>query len=135
MTNYNEALRQLNEIETEVLTEMAISRRDALSKVSELAPRFVEHFHKMYSGEHPECHNHWAVEMQAWLDYVLNIKLKETKRPLSLQQKMDWFFTCSSDSETLFKGDELEAMTYDDFIDKVALNNNVRESLQSINLM
>lgn len=135
MTNYTEALRQLNETDSEVLTEMTISRQYALSIVSELASYFVEYFHNLYSGKYSECRSHWAREMQAWLDYVLNIKLKETKRPLSLQQKMDWFFTCGSDSETLFKGDELEAMAYDDFIDKVALNNNVRESLQSINLM
>ena len=116
------------------LQDMAMSRRQAMNRAMDLAPRFVEHFNKIYNNKSSIDVNHWASEMQAWLDQVLGIKLKETKKPLSLQEKMDWFFTNGSDSETLFK-DQREAMIYDDFIDLVAVNNNVKKSLNEIGLL
>lgn len=112
----------------------AIARKDALLKVTELAPKFVEHFDKIYNDINFTAINHWASEMQAWLNYVLNIKLKETKKPLSLQQKMDWFFTNSSDSETLFEN-KTEAEVHDDFINLVAVNNDVKKSLKELDLL
>lgn len=116
------------------IQDMAMSRRQAMNRAMDLAPRFVEHFNKIYNNKSSIDVNHWVSEMQAWLDQVLGIKLKETKKPLSLQEKMDWFFTNGSDSETLFK-DQREAMIYDDFIDLVAVNNNVKKSLNEIGLL
>lgn len=117
------------------LTEMVMSRKDALLKVSDLAQKFIEHFNKIYNDIDSDAIMHWAAEMQAWLNCVLNIKLKETKKPLSLQQKMDWFFTCSSDSETLFKDNLTEAEVYDDFIDSIVITDSVVESLKVVGLL
>ncbi len=116
------------------IQDMAMNRRQAMNRAMDLAPRFVEHFNKIYNNRSSIDVNHWASEMQAWLDQILGIKLKETKKPLSLQEKMDWFFTNGSDSETLFK-DQAEAMVYDDFIEKVAFNNDVKKSLNDVGLL
>lgn len=126
---------QVKVYKEQYLIEMAMSRKDALIKVSDLAPKFVEHFDKIYNDIDSDAILHWAAEMQAWLNYVLNIKLKETKKPLSLQQKMDWFFTCGSDSETLFKDNLTEAEVYDDFIDSIVITDDVIESLKVIGLL
>lgn len=116
------------------IQDMAMSRRQAMNRTMDLAPRFVEHFDKIYNNKSSIGVNHWASEMQAWLNQILGIKLKESGKGLSLQEKMDWFFTNGSDSETLFK-DQREAMVYDDFIDLVAINNDVKKSLNEIGLL
>lgn len=116
------------------IQDMAMNRRQAMNRAMDLAPRFVEHFDKIWQYPQSTARNHWASEMQTWLDQILGIKLKETKKPLSLQERMDWFFTNASDSETLFK-DRAEAMVYDDFVEKVAFNNNVKKSLNDVGLL
>lgn len=116
------------------LLELAYERREALNRVSDLAENFVKHFDKIYNDTDNEAIIHWASEMQAWLDTVLRIKIKDTGKHLSLQQKMDWFFTCGSDSETLFEN-PTEAEVYDDFINLVTVNNDVKKSLKEIDLM
>ena len=116
------------------IQDMAMSRRQAMNRAMDLAPRFVEHFNKIWQYPQSTAGNHWASEMQAWLNQILEITLKETKHRLSLHEKMDWFFTNGSDSETLFK-DQGEAMIYDDFIDLVAINNDVKKSLNEIGLL
>lgn len=118
-----------------VLKEMAMSRKDALIKVSDLAPKFIEHFDKIYNDIDSDVIMHWAAKMQARLNYVLNIKLKENNKPLSTQQKMDWFFTCGSDSETLFSDNLTEASVYDDFIYSIITTDNVMESLEEVGLI
>lgn len=113
---------------------MAMSRQQAMNRVTDLAPRFVKYFNKIWQHPRSMSCNHWANKMQEWLDQILGIKLKETNKPLSLQQKMDWFFTNGSESETLFN-DRAEAMVYDDFIDLVAVNNDVKKSLNDVGLL
>ena len=117
------------------LQEMALRRRDAMNRTLDLASKFVEHFDKIYNNIDSETINHWASEMQAWLNSVLNIKLKETNKPLTLEQKIDWFFTAGSGSDILFKHNPTEAEVYDDFIDLVAVNNDVKESLMQLDLL
>lgn len=116
------------------IQDMAYSRKDIFEKVTNLAPRFVEHFDKIWQYPQSMARNHWASEMQAWLNKVLSYRVKESNKPLSLQQKMDWFFTNGSESETLFN-DRAEAMVYDDFIDLVAVNNDVKKSLNDVGLL
>lgn len=113
--------------------DMALSRKDAMNRALNLSKRFVEHFDKIYASPYSSAKNHWATEMQTWLDSILIIKLKETNKTLSLQQKMDWFFTCGSDSLTLFK-DMSEAAIYDDFINDLAIHNDVRRALVKCDL-
>lgn len=116
------------------IQDMTMDRRQAMNCVMDLAPKFVKCFNKTW--RHPQSRrcNHCANKMQMWLDQILGIKLKETGKSLSLQQKMDWFFTNGSDSETLFK-DRAEAMVYDDFIEKVVFNNDVKKSLSDVGLL
>ena len=113
--------------------DMALSRKDAMNRALNLSKRFVEHFDKIYKSPYSSAKNHWATEMQNWLNSILMIKLKETNKTLSLQQKMDWFFSCGSDSMILFK-DMSEAATYDDFINDLAIHNDVRRALVKCNL-
>lgn len=116
------------------LQDMVYSRKDLFEKVTNLAPKFVKHFDKIWQQPQSTALNHWTSEMQAWLNTILSYRLKETNKALSLQQKMDWFFTNGSDSETLFN-DRAEALVYDDFIDLVAVNNDVKQSLLEVGLM
>lgn len=116
------------------IEDMAMSRQQAMDRVTDLAPRFVKYFDKIWQCPWSMGCNHWANKMQVWLDQILGIKLKETGKQLSLQQKMDWFFTNGSDSETFFKN-RGEAMAYDDFIDLVAANNDVKKSLNDVGLL
>lgn len=128
--NYIEEV--LEELST--LNEMALTKRDAMNRCLDLSIEFVKHFDKIYNDIDNDAINHWASEMQSWLDKVLSIKLSYNNKSLSLQQKMDWFFTSGSDSETLFKDNFTEAEVYDDFINLVAVNNNVKESLRQLGL-
>lgn len=116
---------------------------ETFKKVMDLAPQFIKHFDKIYTAKrYDKIYNNtdskligcWVVEMQAWLNAVLAIRLSGTNRPLSLQQKIEWFFSCGSDSETLFPGNPTEAEVYDDFVDLLAINNNVEASLIELGL-
>lgn len=117
-----------------IITEMALSRKDAMNRALDLSEKFVEHFDKIYNDIDNKAINHWASEMQAWINSVLKIVLKESSKPLSLQQKMDWFFTAGSDSETLFDN-VTEAEVYNDFVNLVAISNDVKSALRELGLM
>jgi len=117
------------------LNEMAMDKKAAMNRCMNLAKNFVKHFDKIYNDIDSENIKHWAGEMQGWLNDILSIILKYNNKPLSLQQKMDWFFTKGSNSETLFPDNKTEAEVYDDFINLVAFNNDVSQSLKTLELM
>lgn len=117
-----------------ILNEMAMDKNQAMDRCFDLSKKFVEHFDKIYTTDSDNYKNHWAMEMQAWLDSVLRITLKYNNKHLSLQQKMDWFFTSGSTSDDLFTNQK-EAEKYDDFIDSVALTNDVKDSLFVVGLL
>ena len=112
-----------------------MTKSAAMEHALSLSKKFVEHFDKIYNDNDNDAISHWASEMQSWLNDIISIKLKNTNKPLSLQQKMDWFFTGGSDSETLFPDNKTEAEVYDDFISKVAFNNDIKQSLKELELV
>lgn len=117
------------------LNEQAMVKADAMERCFSLAEKFIEHFDKIYNDIDSKSINHWASEMQTWLNQILDIKLKATNKALSLQQKMDWFFTKGSDSATLFSNNATEAEVYDDFISKVVETGDVKKSLEELDLL
>ena len=112
--------------------EMAMSRQDAMNHCLSLSKKFIEHFEKIYNNPTAIEVERWEKEMQNWLNEVLSIKLKSNGKPLSMQCKMDWFFTNGSDSLTIFNNDEKKAEKYDDFIDCVCVNNDVKKSIDDV---
>ena len=87
-----------------MLTEMAISRVDAIDKCNQLGKMFVEHFHKVVKeGSYSSTFNHYCREMQAWWDKVKNIRMSDNKKLISTDNLINWFFTAGSDIESIIK--------------------------------
>lgn len=100
MNIINETIKQLNNLDEQVLQEMALSRNEAIDKCIELGKQFTEHFNKlMFEGKNSDDYSHHVAEMQAWLDKVRNIKLKATNKYISNSQLSDWFFTAGQTVE------------------------------------
>lgn len=118
-----------------IINEQAMKQNDAMNRCMDLSMRFIEHFDKIYNDIDNTAINHWASEMQSWLDNINNIKLKNTNKNLSIDKKIDWFFTCGSDAETLFKNNMTEADVYNDFIELVIKTNDIKQSLKELDLM
>ena len=57
-----------------VLNEIAMSRRDAIDKCSDLGYQFVKHFKKVIQeGIESEDFHHHCKEMQSWYEQVKDI--------------------------------------------------------------
>lgn len=121
--------------ELSVLNEMALSRRDAMNRAMDLQLRFIEHFDKIYNDIDNIAINHWASEMQAWLNQVLAIKLSYNNKSLTKEQLRDWFFYGGSESSTLFRNNMTEGQVYDDFVELILENSDVKLSLKKLDLI
>lgn len=116
------------------LNEMAYERSDAIEHCSTLAKKFVEHFEKIYDESNDEPKNHWANEMQSWLDDVRGIVLKGKNKRISFSQLVDWFFTRGSSVELMFE-DEGKQDKYDEFLSVIGKDYDVKRALREIGLM
>ncbi len=106
-----------------------MTRNDAMNRALDLSEMFILFFDKIYNNTTAEELNHWKSEMQSWLDSVKRIRVKPYNKPLSAQQMMDWFFSCGSDSITLFNNED-EANAYDDFVNDLILGKSVKDVLK-----
>ena len=87
-------------IKKEASYEMAYDRPDAIDRCSSLGKRFVEHFiTTCKDGINSKDFKHRCQEMQSWWDDVKGIKLKESKKLISISALNDWFFTLGRDPE------------------------------------
>lgn len=79
-----------------VLDEMATDRVNAIERCYSLGKQFIAHFHKVYAeGVDSPDFPHHCIEMNGWLKQVRDIKLKATKKPLTDENIIDWFFTAT----------------------------------------
>lgn len=114
-----------------ILNEMAMSRGDAIDLCISLGEKFIEHFNKIVElGLNDEYFNHHCVEMQAWFDRVNKIKLKTTNKNLTIEQLVDWFFTCGENIEDVVSETSVEL--YNNFIIKLLGCESVKESFLEI---
>lgn len=117
------------------LEESAMPRKAALDKCWNLGDQFIAHFDKIYNDNDEGTIKHHAAEMQNWLNQILNIKLRENNRGLSVEKIINYFLTRGSDAETLFKDNLTEADAYDDFIAEVVKDWNVADALRRVELL
>lgn len=82
------------------IAEFAVSRADAITTCMSDGRQFMQHFVKvLHDGIDGDNFKHHCHEMQNWFDVAKGIKLKGSKKPLSLEQWMDWFFTAGGNIE------------------------------------
>lgn len=96
-----------------ILDEMATDRVNAIERCYALGKQFIEHFHKVYAeGTNSPDFPHHCSEMNGWLKQVRDIKLKATKKPLTDENLIDWFFTATGliDEDNGFYTDDEIAM-------------------------
>jgi len=67
------------------LYEMARNREDALNKLSQLDHNIDEHLLKILIYGKCQSYNHWCKELNNWLREVNSIKVKPSKKRLSLE--------------------------------------------------
>lgn len=106
------------------LYEMAMNRTDAIDRCISLGEKFIKHFKKIYDNPDSQDIHHWSSEMQAWFNSVNNIVLKgKQKKPLSITQKVDWFFSFGSSYEDYFNNDTTMIELYEELINDLTINN------------
>lgn len=72
-------------------------------------------------------------EMQGWLDRINRFVLTQNKKLISTGDKINWFFTANSTPEILIKDPNI-ASKYEDFIEIIIKNNNVKESFDILSV-
>lgn len=102
--------------------EQAQRRTDAIITCMDLGDLFIQHFHKLYKeGKSSNSFYHHCMEMQTWLDKCRKIKLQSTKKYLTSENLIDWFFTAGGlvDVDNGFT-DSNEIESYNNLIIKLA---------------
>lgn len=123
----------MNFIKEDILNEMAISRSDAIDKCEELGIKFIEYFEKTIKEPKSSSVNHWMNEMQGWLDRINKFVLTQNKKLILTGDKINWFFNANSTPEILIK-DSTIASKYEDFIEIIIKNNNVKKSFDILSV-
>lgn len=111
------------------IAEFAVSRADAITTCMNNGRQFMQHFVKvLHDGIDGNNFKHHCHEMQNWFDVAKGIKLKGSKKPLSLEQWMDWFFTAGGNIE-----DEIDEQ-YTDLYEKLIfqLMSNKNDKIEDI---
>lgn len=118
------------------LEEMVFSRMEAIDKCLDLGKLFIKHFKKIYELDKTnEEKHHYAMEMQAWLNTVNDIRLKPHNRFLTSFNLSEWFYTAGGDVREYFNSDEFEEYTYDEFVKALPkVNYNVLKALEEAKL-
>lgn len=109
-----------------IATEQAQRRADAIIMCMDLGDLFIQHFHKIFKeGKDSESFSHHCQEMQAWLDKCRKIKLQSTKKYVTPENLVDWFFTAGGliDEDNGFTSID-EITTYNDLITKLSIDRN-----------
>lgn len=109
-----------------IATEQAQRRADAIITCMDLGDLFIQHFHEIFKeGKDSESFSHHCQEMQAWLDKCRKIKLQSTKKYVTPENLVDWFFTAGGliDEDNGFTSID-EITTYNDLITKLSIDRN-----------
>lgn len=115
------------------INDMALARVDAIDRCYSLGKKFIEHFHKIYKSPDDINVNHWAGEMQGWLNSVKDIRLKMDKNRSILDGELrDWFYTAGSTPESIVSMDSEEQIAYDKFVTCCINTGDVRGSLKGV---
>lgn len=113
------------------LSDMALSRTDAMDRAISLGRQFIKHFDKIYKNPKDNAVEHWKSEMRTWFGDVKSIKLKSNHQPLLNSEIHDWFLTAGAEAQDFMKSPTQEEINaYDKFATEVlssginaALNN------------
>ena len=119
-------------IKEQMLNEMSVSRPEAMEKCEALGIKFIEHFVKIYNNPHSQTVHHWSKEMQAWYDSVSRIKIKKINKPLTIPEKIDWFYSFTDSYEDYFNNDEDKIYKYKQLITGVELTGDVYRTVVNI---
>ena len=111
-----------------VATEQAQRRADAIITCMDLGDLFIQHFHKIYKeGKSSASFSHHCQEMQAWLDKCRKIKLQSTKKYVTSENLVDWFFTAGGlidEDNGFYNYDEMDV--YNSFMSALAANRDLK---------
>lgn len=118
------------------ISDMSVTRADAIEKCMSSGKNFIKHFDKIYKSPNNSAVNHWVHEMQTWWNSVRQLRLKPDSNKLLDNQLYDWFFTAGGTfTDFVINTTYNEEDTYYIFVRKLLENNNVKMSLQSVNLI
>ena len=125
-------LAQYETSQLNMLTEMTISRVDAIDKCNQLGKMFVEHFHKVVKeGSYSSTFNHHCAEMQAWYDSARDITLKSSGKVITKTNLIDWFFSMGKNVEDVVEEEYVD--TYEKFyIELLHSNISVKEAFEKV---
>lgn len=117
------------------LNDLSLERNEAMDKCYELGEKFIEHFEKIYDKPDNENVNHWCNEMQGWFDKVSSMSLKYSKKLITNDNIVGWFFQKWTDEEHLFPNDKNKQEIYIKFYNELLKIKNVKQSLINIGLI
>ena len=125
-------LAQYETSQLNMLTEMTISRVDAIDKCHQLGKMFVEHFHKVVKeGSYSSTFNHHCAEMQASYDSARDITLKSSGKVITKTNLIDWFFSMGKNVEDVVEEEYVD--TYEKFyIELLHSNISVKEAFEKV---
>ena len=130
-----QAVRKLRDAQAKRISDMALSRADAMDRCISLGKRFIEHFDKVYKEPNSQARSHWAGEMQGWLNSVRQIKLKTTNDVILDGDLRDWFFTAGANPQDFMSSPTSEELkAYDKFTTSVINGNSVVNALNSVGI-
>jgi hypothetical protein len=116
------------------LEEMASTIPQAMERCEGIGKRFIKHFIEICeTDKNDEEKHHHAMEMQAWFNTASSIVLKKTKKKITFEDLMYWFFTAGETNEDFFD-DSDEIDLYCDFIAYLWISKNVLDALEKVGL-
>jgi hypothetical protein len=129
------AVKKLRDAQAKRISDMALSRADAMDRCISLGKRFIEHFDKVYKEPNSQARGHWSGEMQGWLNSVRQIKLKTTNDAILDGDLRDWFFTAGANPQDFMTSPTSEELkVYDKFTTSVINGNSVVSALNSVGI-
>jgi len=98
-----------------LIVEMAVSRKEAKSKVVSYSKQIVLHLVKLQVLDSPTTHNHWYSELDTFLYNYEDLRLKGANKLVSGDQLYQWFFNDGYDLSTNMIDKNIKRMVNGDY--------------------
>ena len=106
------------------LSEMSLSRLDAIDRCIAYGEKFAEHFNLVCKeGKTSPDFIHHCGELQGWFKSVRKIKTKYNGKPLSDENLYDWFFTAGANITDVVDNKYIDI--YNKLIEMLLSKNNI----------
>ena len=95
----------LDKLSNTTLFEMAMERKIAKQKATDLSPQIIDHIIKIFIIDDASLVPHWIIEIDGWLRTIQKIKLKPSNKRIDFETLYKWMVF---DSAPHYDGEYIE---------------------------